>query len=160
MSFITFKSNQRLGPAQVFQELQNTAPLVGDAIRKSWYALGHDLKSRANAEILRKPKSGRTYIIRSRSSGRLRKHRASAPGETHANMHGDLRRALAWNVHGNNEMTFGYGLANRESPKYDEFVEFGTRRMSARPSLLNAINFTQGNTQSHFSAEMRKRFGT
>lgn len=56
-------------------------------------------------------------------------------------------------------MSFGYGIT-RDAPDYGKFVEFGTRRMAARPSLENAINFTQGNTQGNFTSEMNQEFGS
>lgn len=154
---IRVRSNREANE-RVFRVLDETEQRTNRAIRSMWFGLGDDLKIRANAEILRKPKSGRVYIIRDKS-GRRRRHVASAPGETHANLTGKLRRAIAWKVHGNNELTFGYGLG-RSSPEYDEFVEFGTRNMEARPSLENAINFLQANAESHFSEGMFREFGS
>ena len=160
--FITFKSDRGLNsqtPARLFRDLQGTEMDTADAVRETWRSLGFSLKTRANSEILRRPRKGRVYRIRGKN-GNFRRHVASEPGESHANMRGDLRRAIAWNVHGNLDFSFGYGLNNQSSPKYDEFVEFGTRRMAARPSLLLAIEHTQGNTQGHFAREMNRRFGS
>lgn len=148
------RSNER----RIFRDLDDVEGGWDRSIRETWFELADDLKGRANAEILRKPKSGRIYIRRDRL-GRRRRHRASAPGETHANDTGALRKAIGWKVHGNNEMIFGYGVT-RNSPDYDEFVEFGTRRMAARPSLANAIDYTQANPQQHFSNRMTQEFGT
>jgi len=137
--------------------LANVQTLTEEAIRQTWFKLGDDLKKRASEEILRKPKHGRLYLRRD-SRGRRRFHRASAPGEIHANMTGALRRAIAWNVHGNLEMTFGYGLVNKKSPEYDLYVEFGTRKMAQRRSLGQTIDLVQANTQMHFEGEMSKEF--
>ncbi len=156
MSFITVKSN-RSRAAKFFRDLEETELKTRRAIRMMWFDLGDDLLKNAQAEILRKPKGGRVYLIRGRG-GRVRRHRASAPGETHANLSGALRKAVSWKVHGNGEMTFGYGL-NRSSPEYDEFVEFGTRRMDARPSLGNAVDSIQGHAQPRFGERMRREFG-
>lgn len=153
---ITVKSNR--GSERVFRELENLPKGWRKAIRHMWFGVADDLKNRANAEILRKLKSGRLYITRTRS-GRRRRHRASAPGETHANFSGTLRKAISWKVHGNDELAFGYGVTGG-SPKYDEFVEFGTRKMEPRPSLDNAITFAQANVELRFTEEMNREFGT
>ena len=150
---ITVKSNR--GSERVFRQLNNLDKGWRKAIRQMWFGLADDMKNRANSEILRKPKSGRVYIIR--RGGRRRRHVASAPGETHANLTGRLRKAIGWKVHGNDELSFGYGVTG-PSPKYDEFVEFGTSKMSARPSLENAINFAQANAELRFSSAMKKEF--
>jgi len=139
-----------------FRDLGDAEIKTTRAIRQTWFALGEDLKDRSRAEILRKPKSGQTYFLRLR--GRRVRHVASAPGETHANFTGELRKSIGYKIHGNNEMSFGYGIT-RDAPDYAEFVEFGTRRMAARPSLENAINYTQGNVQRHFTSEMNQEFG-
>ncbi len=150
---------------RVFARLATTEDGIRKAIRRSWFGLGQDLRREANREILRRPKGGRTYIVRSRS-GRRRRHVASAadpptPGETHANLKGDLRRSLSWKVHGTESMDFGYGLVSgtgRTAPKYAPFVEFGTRRMAARPSLSNAIDATQANAEQHWGENMFREF--
>lgn len=125
------------------------------AIRQGFFQLGKDLKATADKEILRKPKSGRTYIIRG-AGGSRRRHVASAPGETHANLSGKLRHSLGWAVQGAAQMEFGYidGLI----PEYAPFVEFGTRRMAARPSLSNAVGTTVRNAEIYFSSALAKEF--
>lgn len=125
--------------------------------RHAWFKFAVDLKKEANEKILERPKGGEVYIIRVR--GRTRRHRASAAGETHANMTGKLRRTLSWTVTGGGEtMRFGYGLSRLEAPKYASFVEFGTSRMKERPSLMNAINATRRNAEQHFANAFRKEF--
>jgi len=125
------------------------------AIRQGFFQLGKDLKKTANDEILRKPKGGHVYIIRG-AGGSRRRHVASAPGETHANLSGKLRRSLGWAVQGSQQLEFGYmdGLI----PEYAPFVEFGTRRMAARPSLKNAIGTTTRNAEIYFSSALAKEF--
>lgn len=129
-------------------------------IRQGWFRFAKDLRSEANTEILRRPKSGRTYISRTRG-GRRRRHVASAPGETHANFSGTLRRSLSWKVRGADSMEFGYGVSTRVAnamPDYAEYVEFGTPRMSERPSLQNAINATTRNAEKYFTQEIEGAF--
>lgn len=140
------------GAKRVFLNIEGIDQLTRQAIRQTWFALGKDMRAEANREILRRPKSGRVYIVRARG-GRARRHVASAPGETHANLSGDLRRSISWKVFGTDSMAFGYGVSTtfrNAAPKYSPFVEFGTSRMAARPSLENAINATQRNAERHF----------
>lgn len=141
----------------VYQTIENADRHTKQAIRRMWFNLGDDLANRAKSEIL-KPKSGRVYLRR--RGGRLVRHRASAPGETHANDTGALRRAVSWKVYGWEEMGFGYGVGGQTSPYYDLFVEFGTRRMQPRPSLKNAIDWAQANVQLRFDEEIKKEFGS
>lgn len=145
---------------RIFDEFGNVNHNMRQSIRRGWFRLGQDLKSEANTEILKKPKHGHTYFIRTKG-GRRRRHIASAPGETHANLTGKLRRSISWKVHGHEKLDFGYGIsttAKNKAPKYDEWVEFGTSRMDPRPSLQNAINETQRNAEDHFQRELSKTF--
>ncbi len=141
--------------------LARTEELVRRSIRQAWFELGKNLKAEANQEILRKPKSGRVYVIRG-PAGRLRRHRASAPGETHANLSGRLRKSISWKVFGEDSMVFGYGVSTtvkNKSPRYDKFVEFGTRNMDPRPSLENAIDSIASRSLARdFAISMNKEF--
>jgi HK97 gp10 family phage protein len=137
---------------RTYLKIENMDDSVRRGIRHGFFSFGKDLQSEANREILRKPKSGRTYVRKDRS-GRKRRHIASAPGETHANMSGKLRRAIGWKIHGWKSMNFGYGI-DKESPDYDKFVEFGTSRMEPRPSLQNAIRKSIRNAVVGFEREI------
>lgn len=135
---------------KIFAQIDNIPEQTARSIRHGFFALGKDLKQTASKEILRKPKGGRTYIIRT-PGGRRRRHVASAPGETHANLSGRLRRSLGYQINGHESMEFGYGV-DKDAPEYGEFLEFGTRRMKPRPSLLNAINATTRNAENYFDS--------
>ena len=156
MKVVTGGGNER-----EFIRMRQIRRATQKGIRVAWFALGRDLKEEANREILRKPKGGRTYLIRTRT-GR-RRHVASAPGETHANRKGRLRRSLSWKVHGSDSMDFGYGVsttARNEAPGYGRWVEFGHRqvgggRVAPRPSLDNAINATQREAEQNFERAIR-----
>lgn len=165
MTMIVVKSDRRND--RVLAQLRNTTQATRRALRQTWFELGTALKREANKEILRKPKSGRTYIVLSKS-GRKRRHVASAPGETHANLSGDLRRSIGWQVHGTNQLDFGYGVTGgdgsaaargRKSTHYAAFVEFGTSRMAERPSLNNAIIAVQPRVQGFFDAAFTREVG-
>ena len=152
MTTIRFIASNPGANARVFAEIEGLENITRKAIRKSWIALGRALKIEANREILRKPKSGRVYFIRT-AGGRTRRHVASAPGETHANMFGPLRKSLGYKVRGM-DMEFGYGASGKDTPRYAKYVEFGTTKMGARPSLLNAIEANQRNAETYFYRAM------
>jgi hypothetical protein len=141
---------------QVLLKLQQGEKLTRAGIRWAFFELGRDLKETANREILRKPKKGQLYIMRG-PSGRRRRHRASAPGEAHANLSGKLRRSMGWTVRGSQELTFGYGVTS-PAPDYAPFVEKGTRRMAARPSLGISVDGNLRNAELHFARQIMGRF--
>lgn len=125
----------------VYREAEAVPNRMQQVFRRGFITFMTALKKRANHEILHGKKTGRWYRVRT-ASGRRRRHRASAPGETHANLTGALRRSLSWKVHGWERAEFGYGVstdASNRAPRYAPFVEFGTRRMEPRPTLWNAV---------------------
>lgn len=149
---MSFKMEIDSRSRRVLVKAKNLKKLTRRSIRHGWFALAKDLKQTANTEILRKPKSGRVYIVRG-PSGRRRRHVASAPGETHANLSGTLRRSLGWIVRGHTGMEFGYGV-DKAAPDYAE-IELGFGKIKPRPSLENAIRETNRNSVRYFT----ERFG-
>lgn len=133
----------------------NLKRLTKEAVEFAGYTSGQQLIKATSAEILRKPKGGRTYFRRDRI-GRRRRHIASAPGETHANMSGTLRRSLSFRVN-SFELEFGYGVQKGDAPEYAASVEFGTRKMAARPSLQNGIRDQRRNIQNNLEREIEGR---
>lgn len=138
----------------IVPKLSRVNKLTEKSLRQAWFKVGADLKTKANKEILRKPKSGRVYMIRTRSGKRI--HRASPPGDYHANRSGKLRRSLGWKVRGR-DLYFGYGLT-RPAPDYDDFVELGTSKMAARPSLGNTVDDTRKNVEQHLTNALYNEF--
>lgn len=150
---MTFARNRENG--RVFGRIENLEKLTKQGVRRGMFRAGQALKSEANRAILKDAKTGVVYMRRTRS-GRRRRHQASAPGETHANMTGTLRRSLSFQLKGTKDIEFGYGVSSgKEAPKYAKFVEFGTRNMKPRPTLKNALNKEQGNLAQHFNNEIR-----
>lgn len=137
-------------------QIQNLSQLTKEGIEYASYTSAKGLQRSVNAAILQKPKGGRTYIRRDKI-GR-RRHVASAPGETHANMTGRLRRSLGFKVDPQ-QIEFGYGVNKNDAPEYAEFVELGTRKMKPRPSLLNGIKAERRNFQNNYEREIGKRLG-
>jgi len=142
---------------KVLLKIAHAGELTERGIRQGFFRLAKDLHGTANEDILRKPKKGKTYIVRG-PSGRKRRHVASAPGESHANLSGKLRRSMGWKVSGAKLMEFGYGAGPETAPDYAPFVENGTRRMAARPSLGNSVRKNIRNGELHFVREVMRRF--
>ena len=140
-------------------KIANLRELTKSGIEHAAYTSAVGLKKATSKEILRKPKSGRTYIRVDRI-GRRRKHVASAPGETHANMTGALRRSIGFKVN-TSQLEFGYGVESREpAPIYAGRLEFGDKGgngLKARPSLSNGIRSERRNFQNNFEREIGKR---
>lgn len=141
----------------VFKSLLTIDVRATRAVRRGFFNWGKQLKDTANKNILDKAtKTGRIYI-RVIKGGARRRHQSSAPGETHANFSGTLRKSLSFKVPASSDtLKFGYGLATVIAPEYAEWVEFGTTRMEARPSLQNAIKETAGNAERFFNTQLRK----
>ena len=119
------------GSAVTFDAIFKTKERTQKGIRRAFFDIGKELMTSLNEEVLRGKKTGRLYILRTRS-GRRRRHIASAPGETPANITGKYRRSRGF-INQTTQLTFGL------RQDYAEYLEVGTRRMRARPGLGNAI---------------------
>ena len=140
----------------VFLKMSESTRLTEFGLRKAWFAVGKDLLKSANKAVLAKPRKGRLYIFRGPRGGR-RRHRASRPFESHANLTGKLRKSMQWKVRGR-DLDFGYGVANAKAPDYAPFVENGTTRMEPRPTLKNAIEENKRNAEQHLLNFVAKEF--
>jgi len=153
---VTFKASP--GNSKVFGKIDNISKLTSRGIRAGMFETGNGLVKSANTEILTGTKSGRVYIVRTRG-GRTRRHRASAPGQTHANLTGGARRSLSYQLKGTTSLEFGYGVSSgKGAPEYVKALEFGTRKMKARPTLQNALMAEQGNMVQHFEDGIMEQF--
>ena len=121
---------------QVFTQLNDLNDRTRMGIRRFWFSLGKTLTKSFNKAVLAKPRSGRVYKVR---RGKVtRRHTASLPGETPANLSGNYRKSIGYQIRGTMEMQFG----NRA--EYAGFLENGTSRMAERPGLGNAVDDTEG----------------
>ncbi len=137
------------GNDKVFAKIIGLEKLMAKGIRRGSHKSGQSFVAVTSREIRRKPKSGRTYIIN------RRRHIASAPGETHANLTGAALRSLSFKAHGSMSLEVGYGVTTgKKAPKYVGFLEFGTKKMAARPSVQNGIEATQDIMVKHFQDEV------
>lgn len=130
-------------------KLRNLSPSIHRGIRHAWFDTGKDLMREADNQILRKKKTGVKY--------KTLRRRSSAPGESHANQRGALRRSLGWKVHGSDSVTFGYGVG-KSAPDYARFVELGTPRgkMKARPTLRNTVKASSRNIEVNLRTAIEK----
>lgn len=142
---------------QAIFRIKNLNRLTKAGIEHGSYVSGRGLVSSTSKAILARNKTGRIYRLRT-AKGRRRTHRASAPGETHANLSGRLRRSLSFKV-SPSTLEFGYGVTKQAAPEYAEWVEFGTGRMKPRPSLQNGIKAETRNMVRNYRNEVGKRIG-
>ncbi len=129
-------------------------------VRQFMFAMGIDMKKEAQKEIDTGSKTGAKRPRAVRKRWPRSSMRASAAGETHANLSWRTRNSIGWKVNGVKQLRFGYGVApqKQKMPSYAPFLEEGTPRgqMGARPSLLNAIRATSGRQQKHWERLVRK----
>lgn len=133
---------------EVFIQIKNAPNATERGIRNAFHLIGKDLVKESRRSILKGPKTGQLYRIK----GRKRLHRASAPGQPPANLSGDLRKAIGFQIKGSEEMKFGA----RSKVDYGRFLELGTKRMIKRPFLLRAIQKLQQRTANYFDGELNK----
>jgi len=141
---------------RVFLRINGLDKATKAGIRAGFFDFAKDLQIDTNREILRRPKKGQVYILRTKA-GRRRRHVASASGETHANLSGVLRRSLSWKVTGTSKLEWGYGVLNVPAPDYAKYVEDGTRRMAPRPSLALGVKRNLRNAEVHFKNGILRR---
>jgi len=135
---------------KVYLRIANLDKINKQAIRKAFYYVGKDLVTVAKSEIMKKPKHGITYRVS--KGGRVVMHTASAPGESPANLTGNLKRGLDYEVQGSDEMIFGV----KDTVNYAGYLEDGTSKMKSRPYLITSIKENYGNIQKHFEERINR----
>lgn len=155
---------QDTGNERAFRSIREMPQRTQNAIRQAFYYIGKDLREYSQKLIASKNKSGRVYLVR--VNGISRKHQSSAPGEAPANLTGNLKASLGFEVRGSEQMEFG---SRAEAPKagispkqavadYALSLEVGTSKMAARPYLKPAVDANTGNGVQHFERELQKEF--
>ena len=136
--------------------IENLANMTVRGIRQGFFALGSALLTDMNAEVLKKDKTGRIYIVRTsggkRGVGKKRRHQASAPGQTPANLTGNYRRAIGYQIYGSDSMEFGI----RDDADYGTFLDSGSSRMLPRPGVRNTVTKMQGQANEYFMGNIEK----
>lgn len=142
------------GNRRVFINISSLSEHTYRGIRQGFFQIGHDLVRTAKRDVLKKPKSGRTYLIR-RGKTR-RRHVASAPGESPANISGKYRKSIGFKIKGSSQLIFGAGSPSVE---YAKFLEKGTSKMEPRPGLGNAVKATERNARQYFVTGIERSIG-
>ena len=137
------------GNKRTFNQLDQAEFRTERGIRQGFFFLGNQLNRELSRQMLEKNKRGRVYIRRTRSGAR-RRHKSSAPGQTPANMTGNMRKHRGYQVRGADQMEWGI----RDGADYAVFLEKGTRKMRPRPGLKNTIRATQRDGQTGFEREL------
>jgi HK97 gp10 family phage protein len=123
-------------------QIKNTPHLTRRGIRAAFFRLGNDLVEEARKSILQGPKTGKIRRIK------RKRHQASAPGEAPANLSGLLKRSIAYQQRGGDQMVFG------ARTDYAPFLELGTRRIAERPFLIASVDKNNRNARDHFEREI------
>ena len=140
------------GHRQMVANLNGLEGATRQGARQGLYKAGRSLKATANKNILEKPKSGRTYLVRRGKSGRRFRHVASAAGESFANSSGAARRTLGFDVRGGSQLEFGF--RRNAKTEYTKILE--DENKLNRPALKIAIQQNQRNIVRHLENEIRK----
>lgn len=157
---ITVKQDDKSG--SILVNICNIKSSSVNAIRKAFYYIGKDLKQVSNDMILSKNKSGKIYSVR---LGKTRKlHQSSASGEAPANLTGNLRKSIGFEVRGGSQLEFGSrsgppsaGLSPKQNvADYAAALEVGSSRVAARPYLSPSIEKNRRNTTEHFERELER----
>lgn len=114
-------------------------------------AVGLLIQNEARKSILRGPKSGRIY----QKYNPKRKHQASAPGQPPASDTGTLVRSIIVEV-----VETSLTVIVSAGTKYAKMLEYGTKKMLARPFLIPALEAVKEKAKAivtkYIRAELRK----
>jgi len=128
-------------------EVENMENATRRELRRGWHMICRILKSTASKNILHKPRFGRVYRIRGR------RHVASVPGESWANLSGRSRRGLFCRVQSWRRLSFG------NTEKVAKFMEFGTKTIAPRPAHLISIRQNNRNMINILESHIGKGIG-
>ena len=136
------------GNELAFTSLENIADNTRFGLERAHYRSGKTIIKKFNEQVLAKNKTGIIYI-RKDSIGRRRRHQAAADGESPANRTGFYRKSGGFIVSGPKQLVIG------DSAPYAGFLETGTKRMGAKPGLLNAIRSSEKDILNSYTAEIQ-----
>ena len=135
---------------EVFLSLDNIDENTRRGIRQGFFRLGRLLQTNLRKEVMKKNKTGRIYTNGRTKTGRQRRHRASGAGQTPANMSGNYRRNIGYQIRGSENMEFGI----RDGAEYAHWLEDGTKKMAARPGVGNTVKDTEKDAQNFFDSAL------
>ncbi len=117
---------------------------VQAAIMRGLIAAANDVRNTAVDSIISGPKTGEIYYRRGVA------HQASAPGEPPANDLGNLANSINLRIDQPRMVVFV-----NASAKYAPALEYGTRKMAARPYLRPALMEHVASINARVAAEVR-----
>lgn len=117
------------GSKELQAALQRASGEVRDAVSRAVVGTALELQGNIKTSIARGPASGRTY----QKYKPRRVHTASAPGQPPMSDTGRLVNSIEFDKVGDLTATVGSKLA------YALYLEYGTRRMAARPFFRPAV---------------------
>jgi hypothetical protein len=133
-------------------KINNINEDIKRANRQALYKIGKDVyKTLRDESSARTKKSGRIYLVK--LNGRLKRHQASAPGETPARLSGEYRKSINYHIQGSNELEFGVSV------KYGGDLEYGTSKIKPRPGLANSVKQNLRNMELHIEREILNKLG-
>ncbi len=133
---------------QVLLSLENIEENTRRGIRAGFFRLGSLMRANLRRELLNKNKTGRIYKnVRLRTGGIKRLHRASGRGQTPANLSGNYRKNVGFQIRGSQSMEFGV----RDGAEYAEFLEDQLNR----PGVGNTVKATQKQAQNFFESSIQ-----
>lgn len=147
------------GNKKVFAQIERVAEATERGIRRGFFRAGRVIVKEARRSIIQGPKTGKLRRI----TGRLQRHRASAPGEPPANLTGQLQKSTGFLIRGSSEMILGSGGADgiihanaNENVQYARRLELGDDVIAQRPFLIRAIKNKQKDTERAFEDGMKE----
>lgn len=130
------------------RRLKATPEAIADAVKKELLSTAVFIRNRIIKSMRRTPKTGRRYR---KTKNKNVFHIASSPGYAPAVDTGDLLKSIKMDVR-LSEVEVGSNLSGKNG-KYPAFLEFGTRKMDARPWLKPAVD----DGKREFQSTIRRR---
>lgn len=156
MAQLTIKQPNRMSNMKTFRQLAQVKRIGHKAVRSLMTHQARDIVKEARRSR-KDPKTGRLYfnVTRRLLTGRLfhkARHRASASGQSHADIAGEVRGSLGYTITGSRYFIVGYGGGKGKNgpPKFVKALH------ATRPTILNAIRQTNGNAQKHWNRLIRR----
>ena len=133
-----------------FLSLDNIEDNTRRGIRQGFFRLGRALEIELRKELLAKNKRGIVYKnIRTRTGRVKRSHRSSARGQTPANLSGNYRKNVGYQIRASDSMEFGV----RDGAPYAQFLE--PKDKLFRPGVGNTVKALEKEAQNIFDSSLR-----
>ena len=152
--------NPAAGNAKTHKQLQHNRTGARQVLRHFMFWQGQRMKDAAESAVEKGPHRGRVYRnVRLPNKKIKRRHKASAPFQSHADLSKRLKKSIGWKTTGTHKMAFGYGVApdkKNPMPKHGPYLEEGTTKMDPRPTLQIAIRKAHSAANADFDRALRK----